>query len=80
MKRKNPQLSTTVDHELHRDVVALADKEDRSLSEMTAILVRNAVKERNRKKKKEENAEASRFINAHLQKLVNGSETTTEGN
>lgn len=51
MKRKNPQLSATVDREVYHDVIALAAKENRSVSEMTAILIRNAVKERNRKKR-----------------------------
>lgn len=55
MERKNPQLSTTIDSELHDEVIALAKKEDRSLSEMTAILIRQAVKERKRKRDAKKN-------------------------
>ncbi len=50
MKRKNPQLSATVDSEIYSEVESMAQREDRSLSEMTAILIRQAVKERKRKR------------------------------
>lgn len=53
MEGKRTQLCATVDDEIFVEVHAMALKERRSVSEMTAILIRNAVKERNRKKKKD---------------------------
>ncbi len=49
---QNPQLSTTVDKETYDQVVEFAKKDSRSLSSMVNILIGQAVKERNRKKKK----------------------------
>ncbi len=48
---QNPQLSTTVDKETYDQVVEFAKKDNRSLSSMVNILIGQAVKERNRKKK-----------------------------
>lgn len=54
---QNPQLSTTVDKDIYDQVIDLAKKETRSLSSMVNILITQAVKERNRKKKKTIEAE-----------------------
>jgi hypothetical protein len=48
---KKKQLSASVEPDLYDEVDEMAKKEERSLSEMTAILIKNAVKERKRKRK-----------------------------
>ena len=48
-----PQVSSTLDLELYGEIKDLAEKESRSISSMVAILLAQAVKERNRKKKKD---------------------------
>ena len=48
---RNPQLSTTVDPELYKQVEDLAKKDSRSISEMVSILLRYAVKEKTRPRK-----------------------------
>lgn len=55
--KQNPQLSATVDQELHDSIKEMAEKESRSISQMVAILLQQAVKERLRKRKnvKEDN-------------------------
>ena len=54
---QSPQISSTLDMELFNEIKALADKESRSMSSMVSILLAQAIKERNRKKKnaKEDN-------------------------
>lgn len=48
---QNPQVSATVDKETHSEINKMAEKEKRSLSEMVAILLQQAVKNRLRKRK-----------------------------
>lgn len=48
---KNPQISTTVPIDTRESIIKLAQKEGRSLSDMASILLIQAIKERNRKKK-----------------------------
>lgn len=48
---KNPQISATIPGDLLEQIEKLAMKENRSMSEMIAILLQRAVNERNRKKK-----------------------------
>mgnify|MGYP001573812840 CR=1 FL=1 len=48
---QNPQVSATVPKEIHDQIVLLAEKESRSVSSMVSVLLTNAIKERNRKKK-----------------------------
>jgi hypothetical protein len=48
---QNPQVSATVSKEVHEQIVLLAEKESRSVSSMVSVLLTNAIKERNRKKK-----------------------------
>lgn len=48
---RNPQLSTTVSHDLFQQVEQLAKKDNRSLSEMVSLLLQQAVKDRLRKRK-----------------------------
>lgn len=48
---KNPQVSATVSPELFEEISELAEKEDRSLSKMVAMLLEQAVKNRLRKRK-----------------------------
>ncbi len=49
---QNPQVSATVTKEIHEQILIIAEKESRSVSSMVSILLTQAVKERNRKKKK----------------------------
>ncbi len=50
---QHPQVSATITEELHQSIVEMADKENRSVSSMVLVLLQQAVKERNRKKKKQ---------------------------
>lgn len=56
-----PQVSATLDIELYAEIKGMADKESRSMSSMVSLLLAQAVKERerNRKRKnaKEDNPE-----------------------
>jgi len=57
---KNPQVSTTIPAELRDQLKGLAARENRSISEMASLLLTQAIKERNRKKKsnaKEDNTQ-----------------------
>jgi CopG-like RHH_1 or ribbon-helix-helix domain, RHH_5 len=49
---RNPQLSTTVPTDLYEQVVALAEKESRTLSDMVSLLLQLAVKEKTRPRKR----------------------------
>lgn len=48
---RNPQVSSTVEPELYSQIETLAQKENRSVSEMVCILLKLAVKEKTRKRK-----------------------------
>lgn len=48
---KNPQVSATIDPELYKEIGELAEKSNRTISKMVAILLEAAVKERKRKRK-----------------------------
>jgi hypothetical protein len=48
---KNPQVSATIPAELREQLKGLAIRENRSISEMASLLLAQAIKERNRKKK-----------------------------
>lgn len=52
MDQDNIHVSATLPSKLYGDVKEMADREDRSISKMIAVLVQNAVNERTRKKKK----------------------------
>jgi hypothetical protein len=52
---RGKQISATIEPSLYDEIDKMATKERRSVSEMAAILLENAVKERNRKKKGKEN-------------------------
>ncbi len=56
---RSPQVSATIPVELHQQITDLAEKNNRSISEMVAILLQQAVKEktRNRRGNKEDNTE-----------------------
>lgn len=47
------RITVTLDEGLYMDIVDLAAKDNRKIASMAAILLAQAVKERNRKKKKE---------------------------
>jgi len=47
---KNPQISTTVSWGLYQEIDEMAKKNDRTLSNMAAILLERAVKESKRKR------------------------------
>ncbi len=47
---QNPQVSATIASDLHKEIAELAEKENRSISAMVALLLQQAVKERNRKR------------------------------
>lgn len=47
---QRPQVSATIEQELHDHIADMAEKEHRSMSEMVAILLQRAVKERFRKR------------------------------
>lgn len=48
---RKPQLSATVEQDIYDEVADMAEKESRSLSQMVAILLEQAVKNRLRKRK-----------------------------
>ena len=48
---QRPQVSATISEELHEQIVLMAEKENRSVSEMVAILLKRAIGERFRKRK-----------------------------
>ena len=48
---QHPQVSATISRELYDEISLLAEKESRSISSMAAVLLQQAIKERNRKKK-----------------------------
>lgn len=48
---KNPQISATVSVQLYDQIENLAKEDSRSISEMVCLLLRQAVKERLRKRK-----------------------------
>jgi hypothetical protein len=52
---RNPQVSATIDEASYKKVVEWADKNSRSLSEMVAILLLQAIKEKERKTKRKKN-------------------------
>lgn len=45
---KSPQVSATIDPDLYKEIADMADKNDRTISKMVAILLEQAVKERKR--------------------------------
>lgn len=47
---RNPQVSSTIPQELYDQLLALATKEKRTLSEMVSLLLEKAVKEKTRKR------------------------------
>ncbi len=47
----NPQVSATIPSALYEQIVELSKKNNRSVSEMVAILLQRALNERNRKRK-----------------------------
>lgn len=49
---RNPQVSSTLDPELYDKIDKLADKESRSISEMVSLLLGQAIKERERQRRK----------------------------
>jgi hypothetical protein len=59
MSNRRPQVSATIDQELYDSIVIMADGNDRSVSEMVALLLKQAVKDktRNRKGEKKDNTE-----------------------
>jgi hypothetical protein len=59
MSQRRPQISATVDQEVYEAILELAKKQDRTHSDMTALLLKQAVKDktRNRKGAKKDNAE-----------------------
>lgn len=50
MSRKN-QVWATISDEMYQQLVIMAENERRKLTQMAAILLENAIKERQRKKK-----------------------------
>lgn len=52
-----PQVSATVTEELIGELKKIADKEKRTISSTVEILLERAIKERNRKSKKQEENE-----------------------
>jgi hypothetical protein len=48
---QKPQVSASVSRELYDDIAEMAEKQDRSVSSMVAILLQQAVKEKKRKSK-----------------------------
>ena len=52
---RNPQVSATIDEESYKKIVDWAEKNKRSISEMTAILLLQAIKEKERKNKRKKN-------------------------
>jgi hypothetical protein len=56
MKDTKIQLCASVDRGVFDEVVQIAERESRSVSQTVAILISQAVKERNRKKKSTKNA------------------------
>lgn len=54
MARKN-QVWATLEEDIYAEVEAMAEREQRKMTDMIAILVKLAVKERNRKHKKSKN-------------------------
>jgi hypothetical protein len=63
---RRPQISTTVDQDVYDQISKLADSEKRTVSEMTALLLELAIKEktRNRKGGKTENNTADHSPNS----------------
>lgn len=57
MSQRRPQISATIDQDVYDAILALAEKEKRSHSEMAALLLTKAVKEktRNRRGEKKDN-------------------------
>jgi hypothetical protein len=47
------RITVTIDEELYMSIVEMADKDKRKIASMAAILIDRAVKEVNRKKKKD---------------------------
>lgn len=62
---RRPQISTTVDQEVYDKISELASDEKRSVSEMVALLLERAIKDktRNRKGGKTENNTADHTAN-----------------
>lgn len=56
---RSPQVHATIDQELYDQIQELADKNDRTLSQMVALLLQQAVKEKTRKRRgnKQDNSE-----------------------
>lgn len=56
---RSPQVSATIPEDLLASIQELADKDSRTISQMVAILLQYAVKEKNRKRRgnKENNTE-----------------------
>lgn len=49
---RQPQISATISPELYQEIVTLSEKDGRTLSQMTGILLESAVKERRRLREK----------------------------
>jgi len=47
---RNPQISSTVPPDLYAKILAIADREKRTISEMVSLLLERAVKDRDRKR------------------------------
>lgn len=56
---RSPQVHATIDQSLYDQIQDLADKNERTLSQMVALLLQQAVKEKTRKRRgtKEDNTE-----------------------
>lgn len=56
---RSPQIHSTIDQELYDQIDELARKNDRTISQMVALLLQQAVKEKTRKRRgnKENNPE-----------------------
>lgn len=52
---RNPQVSATIDEESYAKIAVWAEKNSRSMSEMVAILLYQAIKEKERKTKRKKN-------------------------
>jgi hypothetical protein len=52
---RNPQVSATIDEESYAKISVWAEKNSRSMSEMVAILLYQAIKEKERKNKRKKN-------------------------